>query len=91
MPLSAYLSRHRRSVERGAKAVLEALFLLLTSFLLWYLVEMLVTSLLSGVPGLVVQMLASLALTLYASCAVAAFYRRLTRGETEEPVPEALN
>ena len=57
------------------------LFFLLVSFLLWYLLELLIASMLSGVLSLVFQMLAGLALTVYLSCSVCAFYQRLTEAE----------
>ena len=73
------------------------LFFLLFSFLLWYLLELLIASLLSGVLSLVFQMLAGLALSVYLSCSVCAFYLRLAEAEEKhenpdaEPAPEELN
>ena len=69
------------------------LFFLLVSFLLWYLLEMLIASMLNGVLSTVFQMLAGLALSVYAGCSVAAFYLFLSTGEqtVPEPDPEELN
>ena len=73
------------------------LFFLMVSFLLWYLLELLIASMLSGVISLVFQMLAGLALTVYLSCSVCAFYQRITEAEAKhespdaEPAPEELN
>lgn len=80
-----------------------ALFFLLFSFLLWYLLETLIASFLAGqgssVFSLVFQMLAELALNVYMSASVTAFYLQLTDGEApggkpageagEGPGPEA--
>ena len=73
------------------------LFLLLFSFLLWYLAELLVASMLTGVLSFLVQMLAGLALNVYMACSVCAFYLRLEEAEQKhenpdaEPEPEELN
>ena len=73
------------------------LFLLMVSFILWYLLEMLVSSFLPGLVGLVFQMLAGLALNVYMAASVAVFYLRLDHAaETQEspdaePEPEELN
>ena len=73
------------------------LFLLMVSFILWYLLEMLVSSFLPGLIGLVFQMLAGLALNVYMAASVAVFYLRLDHAaETQEspdaePEPEELN
>ena len=71
------------------------LFFLVFSFLLWYLLEILIASLLSGVLSLVFQMFAGLALNVYMSCSVAAFFLHLACGEKPaaepEPAPEDLN
>lgn len=73
------------------------LFFLLTSFLLWYLLELLVSSFLTGVLSLVFQMFAGLVLSVYMTCSVSAFYMRLEHaaesGESPdaEPAPEELN
>ena len=69
------------------------LFFLVFSFLLWYLLEILIASLLSGVLSLVFQMFAGLALNVYMACSVAAFYLHLASGEkiVPEPAPEELN
>ena len=72
-------------------------FFLLTSFLLWYLLELLIASLLSGILSLVFQMFAGLVLSVYMTCSVAAFYLRLEEAEEKhedpnaEPAPEELN
>ena len=85
----------RRSCElmRGQK---RNLFLLLIGFLLWYLLETLVASMLAGVLSLVFPMLARLALSVYVSASVCAFYLHLVKaeagGETaQEPEAEELN
>ena len=73
------------------------LFFLMVSFLLWYLLELLIASLLSGVLSLVFQMAAGLALSVYFSCSVAAFWLRLENADAKdespnaEPAPEELN
>lgn len=64
------------------------LFLLLVSFLLWYLLSMLVSSMLSGVFSLLVQMLASLALSVYMAGSVGAFYLTQDKGKMPEQAPE---
>ena len=74
-----------------------SLFLLAVSFLLWYLLEILVASMLPGVLALVFQMLAGLALTVYMSGSFSVFYLRLKalqenhQGPDAEPAPEELN
>ena len=87
-PESKILFCVRRSKElmRGRK---KDLFFLLVSFLLWYLLELLIASLMSGVLSLVFQMLAGLALTVYLSCSVCAFYLRLTEAEAKHESPDA--
>ena len=73
------------------------LFFLMTSFLMWYLLELLVSSFLSGVLSLVFQMFAGLVLSVYITCSVSVFYLRLEHaaesGESPdaEPAPEELN
>lgn len=73
------------------------LFFLMTSFLLWYLLELLISSFLSGVLSLVFQMFAGLVLSVYITCSVSVFYLRLEHsaesGESPdaEPAPEELN
>ena len=69
------------------------LFFLLVGFLLWYMLELLISSMLSGVLGLVFQMLAGLAISVYMSCSIAVFYLFLESGEKtpKEPEPEELN
>ena len=86
---------------RRSKAMMQNqkrnLFLLLFSFLLWYLAELLVASMLTGVLSFLVQMLAGLALNVYMACSVCAFYLRLEEAEQKhenpdaEPEPEELN
>ena len=95
-PESKILFCIRRSKElmRDQK---RSLFLLLISFLLWYLLEMLIASMLPGVLSLLFQMLAGLALNIFMACSVAAFYLRLkdsyaqSGGPDAEPEPEELN
>ena len=71
------------------------LFFLLVSFLLWYVLSLLVSSMLNGVFSLLVQMLASLALSVYMAGSVGAFYQMLEKGKTpdakNEPEQEELN
>lgn len=73
------------------------LFILLTSFLLWYLLELLISSMLPGVLSLVFQMLAGLVLSIYMTCSLAVFYLRLEyaaeshESPDAEPAPEELN
>ena len=73
------------------------LFFLMTSFLLWYLLELLIASLLTGILSLVFQMFAGLMLSVYIACSVSVFYMRLEHaaetGESPdaEPSPEELN
>ena len=96
LPESRILFCIRRSKEmmRDRK---KYLFFLMMSFLLWYLAELLVSSFLSGVASLVFQMLAGLAISVYMSCSIAAFYLRLKEAEEKqespdaEPAPEELN
>ena len=87
-PESKILFCVRRSKElmRDRK---KDLFFLLVSFLLWYLLELLIASLMSGILSLVFQMLAGLALTVYLSCSVCAFYLRLTEAEAKHESPDA--
>ena len=86
--------RRSREMMRNRK---KNLFFLMMSFLLWYLAELLVSSFLSGVASLVFQMLAGLAISVYMSCSIAAFYLRLKEAEEKqespdaEPEPEELN
>lgn len=73
------------------------LFFLLTSFLLWYLLELLIASFLTGILSLVFQMFAGLVLSVYMTCSISVFYMRLEHaaetGESPnaEPSPEQLN
>ncbi len=73
------------------------LFFLLTSFLLWYLLELLIASFLSGILSLVFQMFAGLVLSVYVTCSISVFYLRLEHaaetGESPEaePAPDELN
>lgn len=78
--------RRSRELMRDRK---KDLFFLMVSFLLWYLLELLIASMLSGVLSLVFQMLAGLALTVYLSCSVCAFYQRLTEAEAKHESPDA--
>ena len=95
-PESRILFCVRRSKEL-MKDQKKNLFFLLVSFLLWYLLELLVSSLFAGVLSLVVQMLAGLAISVYMSASIAAFYLRLKTAEEKhenpnaEPAPEELN
>ena len=78
--------RRSRELMRDRK---KDLFFLMVSFLLWYLLELLIASMLSGVLSLAFQMLAGLALTVYLSCSVCAFYQRLTEAEAKHESPDA--
>lgn len=95
-PESRILFCVRRSKEL-MKDQKKNLFFLLVSFLLWYLLELLVSSLFAGVLSLVVQMLAGLAISVYMSASITAFYLRLKTAEEKhenpnaEPEPEELN
>ena len=86
-PGERILSCIRRS-KQLMKDKKKDLFFLLFSFLLWYLLEMLIASMLAGVLSTVFQMLAGLALSVYAGCSVAAFYLFLSSGEKIVPEPE---
>ena len=76
-----YCIRRSKELMNGRK---KNLFFLMASFLLWYLLEIVVTSLLTGVLAMLVQMLISLALSVYMSCAIGAFYLHLENGEKPE-------
>ena len=95
-PESRILFCVRRSKEL-MKDQKKNLFFLLVSFLLWYLLELLVSSLFAGVLSLVVQMLAGLAISVYMSASITAFYLRLKTADEKhenpnaEPEPEELN
>ena len=73
------------------------LFFLMTSFLLWYLLELLISSFLTGILSLVFQMFAGLVLSVYMTCSISVFYMRLEHaaetGESPnaEPAPDELN
>ena len=96
IPESGILFSIRRSKEMMRERK-KYLFFLMMSFLLWYLAELLVSSFLSGVASLVFQMLAGLAISVYMSCSIAAFYLHLKEAEEKhespdaEPAPEELN
>ena len=95
-PESRILFSIRRSKEL-MKDQKKNLFFLMLSFLLWYLLELLVSSFLSGVPALLVQMLAGLAINVYMVSSVSAFYLRLEyaaehdESPDAEPAPDELN
>ena len=95
-PESRILFCVRRSKEL-MKDQKKNLFFLLVSFLLWYLLELLVSSLFAGVLSLAVQMLAGLAISVYMSASITAFYLRLKTADEKhenpnaEPEPEELN
>ena len=89
----------RRSKEQ-MRELKKMLFVLLVSFLIWYLLQLLVASFLSnmgaGVVSLLFQMLTGLALNVYMSGSEAAFYLETRLGkipkketeETKEETPE---
>ena len=95
-PESGILISIRRSKEL-MKDQKKNLFLLMLSFLLWYLLELLIASFLSGVLSLLFQMLAGLAINVYMTASVSAFYLRLEyaaehdENPDAEPAPEELN
>ena len=95
-PESKILFCIRRSKEL-MKDQKKYLFFLLVSFLLWYLLEMMIASMLTGVLSLLFQMLAGLALNLYMAGSVAAFYLRQEEreagheGPAADPPAEELN
>ena len=90
----------RRSKEQ-MRELKKMLFVLLVSFLIWYLLQLLVASFLSnmgaGVVSLLFQMLTGLALSVYMSGSEAAFYLETRLGkipkketeETKEETPES--
>ena len=86
--------RRSKELMNGQK---KSLFFLAFSFLLWYLLEILVASMLSGVLSLIVQMLAGLAIDVWMAASVSAFYLRLEEAAEKhedpnaEPAPEQLN
>ena len=94
-PESGILFCIRRSKEL-MKDQKKYLFFLLVSFLLWYLLEMMIASMLTGVLSLLFQMLAGLAINLYMAGSVAAFYLRQeekeasAEGPAADPPPEEL-
>ena len=81
-PIQAAKESKRLTV--GKKGTLFALY---ASFILWYLLEMLLTSLIAdmfgSIPALMTEMLCSLAITVYLNASVTAFY--LTAAEGSEP------
>ena len=95
-PETRILGCIRRSKEL-MKDQKKFLFFLMVSFLLWYLLELLIASLLTGVLSLLFQMLAGLALSVYMYSSVAAFWMHLEEAEAKhedpnaEPAPEELN
>ena len=86
--------RHSKELMKDQK---KNLFLLMLSFLLWYLLELMIASFLSGVPALLFQMLAGLAIDVYMVSSVSAFYLRLEyaaehdESPDTEPAPDELN
>ena len=95
-PETRILASIRRSKEL-MKDQKKNLFFLVTAFLLWYLLEMLIASLLSGVLSLVFQMFAGLVINVWMSCSVCAFWMHLEEASEKhedpnaEPAPEELN
>ncbi len=73
----------RRSIEQ-MRDNKKMLFILMVSFLLWYVLQLLVASFLSGfgsgVLSLVFQMLSGLAISVYLSAAMASFYLETAMG-----------
>ena len=91
-PQTKILDCIRRSKEL-MKDKKKDLFFLLIGFLLWHLLAMMLSSFFTGTLSLLVQMLASLAISVYMGCSVAVFYLFLSSGEKtpKEPEPEELN
>ena len=95
-PESRILSciRHSKELMKDQK---RNLFILAASFLLWYLLELMISSMLPGVLGLVFQMLTGLMLNVWMSCSISVFYLRLEEAAEKhedpnaEPEPEQLN
>ena len=89
-----YCIRHSKEMMKDQK---KNLFFLLVSFLLWYLLELLISSFLTGVLSLAFQVLAGLALSVYMTASISAFYLRLKKAyenhenPNAEPAPEELN
>lgn len=72
----------------------KTLFSMMLVFLLWYLAQMLAASMLTGISpvvALVFQMLAVLALNVYMSGSLSAFYLQLDSGEPAAPESEPIN
>ena len=86
--------RRSRELMNGRK---KDLFLLALSFLLWYLLELVISSMLPGVLGLIFQMLTGLMLNIWMSASICVFYLRLEgaaaahESPDAEPAPEELN
>ena len=82
-------AKESKRITQGRKG---QIFSLYVSFLLWYLLEMVVSTvcldMFGAVPSLMVQMLASLAITAYLTCSVCAFYRGYTELSRENPEEE---
>ena len=95
-PESRILFCIRRSKEL-MKDRKKYLFTMLLMFLLWYMLELLVSSLLPGVFSLLFQMLAGLALSVWMAGSVAAFRLHAEElyasnaGPDAEPAPDELN
>ena len=98
-----YLADHpEMGAVQAAKASRQAtrgrtgsVFMLYASFILWYLLEMMAASvcqeMFGTIPSLMVQMLGSLAITVYLNTAVTAYYlgcQPRADGETEDPEQE---
>ncbi len=81
----------RRSKEQ-MRDLKKMLFMLMVSFLIWYLLQLLVASFLSsmgsGVVSLLFQMLTGLALSVYMSGSEAAFYLETRLGKIPKREPE---
>ena len=87
-------TRVRECVRLSIKMMTDmkkTLFSMMLVFLLWYLLQMLVSSMLMGISSvlsLVFQMLFVLALNVYMSGSVSAFYLQLAYGKPEDTVSE---
>ena len=82
-------AKESKRLMQGKRGFLFSLYL---SFIFWYLLEMIVTStcegMLGSIPALMVQLLISLALTVYLRGSLTAFYLSLPEIAQPEGTPE---
>ena len=88
-------AKESRNLTKGKRGPLLSLYI---SFLLWYLLEMAAVSLtmdlFGSIPGLMVEMLCSLAISVYMHASVSAFYlscRKMEEGRKTEETGEEEN